>query len=76
LGALIRALLFSRALKGALTDAELLAATAVLERDGPHASECWGSRPMTELCLAFVAGLLVGGFLGEAAIRLRRRGER
>ena len=33
-------MLFSRALKGALTDAELLAATAVLERDGPHASEC------------------------------------
>jgi len=40
LGALLRALLFGRALRGFLTDAELLAATAVLERDAHHGTEC------------------------------------
>lgn len=40
MGALLRALLFGKALKGLLTDVELLAATAVLERERPHGGEC------------------------------------
>jgi len=38
--ALLRALLFGKALRGLLTDAELLAATAVLEHDRPHGADC------------------------------------
>jgi hypothetical protein len=40
LGALLKAFLFGKALKGLLTDAELLAATAVLDRRGGHPRDC------------------------------------
>jgi len=38
LGALLRALLFGKAMKGLLTDVELLAATAIFE--GRHGADC------------------------------------
>jgi hypothetical protein len=40
LGELLRALMFGKALKGVLTDVELLAATAVLEHERPHRRGC------------------------------------
>jgi len=39
-GELLKALIFGRAVRGLITDAELLAATAVLERDDGHTHSC------------------------------------